>query len=167
MPRTISPFRLNEGCSLTASRAAPTLHPPEERTLPLLALQSSGDNRHERRSVVYPSRCLVLLTALLAFPMTARAESAEEMVSACREVADATVAGEKVEFKQDFASGLCWGAFASIQAAIVMRIADGHADTTLGVCAPAGRHERNWSRYSLRMREPIRSACTRSSSTSC
>jgi len=78
---------------------------------------------------------MLLAVALLLLPVVALAESAEEMLSACRKLADAPVSGDQVRLPSDFDSGLCWGAFASIQSAIKLQYTDDTAPI-LRVCAP-------------------------------
>jgi hypothetical protein len=64
------------------------------------------------------------------------AETTEEMVSSCRAISAAKVVGEQVSLPHDFASGVCWGAFASIQT--VVTIADQKSmKPFFDVCAPA------------------------------
>ncbi len=44
------------------------------------------------------------------------AETAEEMLSACRDVSKAEIINkEEASFRQDFHTGMCWGAFAVLQ----------------------------------------------------
>ena len=71
---------------------------------------------------------MILFTSL---PVSA--ESTAEMVSACKALAGADVTGDKVTIPQDFASGLCWGAFSSLQH--VVRTYTGE-QPIFRVCAP-------------------------------
>jgi hypothetical protein len=74
---------------------------------------------------------LVLVTASLGL-----AESAEEMLSSCKQIADAKVSNGKVTLPQDFQSGKCWGAFGTFQelASVIINPAK---EPAFGVCAPA------------------------------
>ena len=58
---------------------------------------------------------LPLALVLTFYGVSASAQSASEMLSACRPIAQAPVSNENVAFQQTFESGLCWGAFATIQ----------------------------------------------------
>jgi hypothetical protein len=75
---------------------------------------------------------LVLLAALIVIP-SLRAESAEEMASNCKSIAAAKISEGQVGIPQDFGSGVCWGAFASLQKAITLA-RDGIR--VLGACVP-------------------------------
>ncbi len=46
------------------------------------------------------------------------AQTAEEMVSRCRNMVNARVVDDKVQIPRDFDSGVCWGAFLSYEEAI-------------------------------------------------
>lgn len=72
--------------------------------------------------------------SLMLLSTAAHAETAQEMLSNCRKFATATVAEGKVMVPKDFASRVCWGAFAAIQAGITG--VDPSAGLVLGVCAP-------------------------------
>lgn len=66
-----------------------------------------------------------------------RAETTEEMVSACKAISTAKVANGQISLPQDFTSGVCWGAFGTIQT--VIDIADqGTLKHFFFVCAPEG-----------------------------
>ena len=75
-----------------------------------------------------------LIFALILFSSVASAQSAGEMLSACRPVAQAELSDNYVRFERTFASGMCWGAFLAIQSAIVWANADG--SRLFAVCAP-------------------------------
>ena len=66
---------------------------------------------------------------------SAFADSAEEMLSACRPIAKGDISGDYVKFPQNFSTGNCWGAFTVIQKMIVR--VDDHRRPFFGVCAPA------------------------------
>lgn len=55
------------------------------------------------------------LVVIFAFGCACHAETTEEMVSSCKAISTATVIDRKVTLPQDFASGVCWGAFGTIQ----------------------------------------------------
>jgi Rap1a immunity proteins len=81
---------------------------------------------------------LLLCSAVLLFiavPLS-KAETVEEMLSACRQTAEARVAEGKVFVEDTRESGLCWGAFAVIQRLINL-VYVGDENPILGVCAPA------------------------------
>lgn len=66
-----------------------------------------------------------------------RAETTEEMVSSCKAVAAAQVTNQHVSLPHDFDSGVCWGAFATIQT--VMTLLDPTTSRhLLPGCVPAG-----------------------------
>ncbi len=50
---------------------------------------------------------MAIVLGVLLSPSVTFAESAQEMLSACREVASARVSEHKVEFPEDFDSGMC------------------------------------------------------------
>lgn len=78
----------------------------------------------------------VFLTLVFSSCM-AQAQSAEEMVSNCREMASAKVVGENIAVPHDFESGKCWGAFGTLQTAITVVPKSYPKDgPVLGVCAP-------------------------------
>jgi hypothetical protein len=74
------------------------------------------------------------LVMVFALGCGCHAETTEEMVSSCRAISTAKVTGEQVELPQDFESGVCWGAFASLQHAIMI-VGQNTASPFLGVCA--------------------------------
>jgi hypothetical protein len=61
---------------------------------------------------------IVIFTLALGCARRANSETAEEMVSSCKAISTSTVNNGHVILHQDFASGVCWGAFGSIQAVI-------------------------------------------------
>jgi hypothetical protein len=81
---------------------------------------------------------MAILVALALSPSVTFAESAEVMLSACREVASARVSENTAEIPEDFDSGMCWGAFAATQKAIVITNSRNASEgPVLGVCAPS------------------------------
>jgi hypothetical protein len=58
---------------------------------------------------------LLLLVTLTTFPSAANAETAGAMASACRQVADARIVEQSIQFVQTYDTGQCWGAFAMVQ----------------------------------------------------
>lgn len=48
------------------------------------------------------------------------AETAEEMLSACRPIVEAKVSGDRISLPQTFDAGLCWGAFGSLQQVLIL-----------------------------------------------
>ena len=97
--------------------------------------------RHRRRwafRVYKPVSNFLLLPLVLIltfYVLPASAQSTSEMLSACRPIAQAPVSGEGVAFQQTFESGLCWGAFATVQK--IIRYADENGRLFFRVCAPA------------------------------
>jgi len=79
---------------------------------------------------------IVLLTLLcvVAFAVPAFAESMEEMLTSCKLLAEAKVEGGEVSFPRDYPSGMCWGAFSTLQRVIVM--VDNNMRPYFHVCAP-------------------------------
>jgi len=76
-----------------------------------------------------------LFLGILLMTPFARSESAEEMVSNCKAVADAKISGDRIAFPLDFSSGVCWGAFGTFQEAI--RIGPSKAGKPyFSICAP-------------------------------
>jgi hypothetical protein len=77
------------------------------------------------------------LVVVFALGCGCRAETTEEMVSACKAISAAQVTHEHVSLPQDFASGVCWGAFATIQT--VMTIVDPNTSKPFfPACVPSG-----------------------------
>jgi Rap1a immunity proteins len=78
---------------------------------------------------------MALVIGLFTAPICARADSAEEMVSNCRDVAAAKVLSDgTVMVPQDFDSGMCWGAFTSFNKAT--HIVDEKRKPFFGICYP-------------------------------
>lgn len=71
-----------------------------------------------------------LLLVMFYAAVPAHAESTGEMLSSCRELADAKVTGDKITMRRDYSTGLCWGAFGSLRAAV-------RARSFFRICAPA------------------------------
>lgn len=76
---------------------------------------------------------MALLAGLLMTASVATAESTGEMLSSCKELAEAKVQGDNVMFARTYDSGVCWGAFSSIQRVIFFRT---QGRPLFGVCAP-------------------------------
>jgi hypothetical protein len=77
------------------------------------------------------------LVVAFALGCGCHAETTEEMASSCKAISAAKIVGGQISLPPDFASGVCWGAFATIQT--VVTIVD---PITLKhffpVCVPAG-----------------------------
>jgi hypothetical protein len=76
--------------------------------------------------------------ALVAITMcspSAFGDSAEELLAACRSVANAKVKGEQISIAKDFATGQCWGAFGVLQEE--GRWVDPSGHRVWGVCTPS------------------------------
>lgn len=76
------------------------------------------------------------LVVVCALGCVCHAETSEEMVSSCKSIAAAQVADGKVGLPHDFASGACWGAFATIQTVITL-VDPNTLKPVLHVCAPS------------------------------
>lgn len=81
------------------------------------------------------ARVTLLVVACCLVAVTARTQTAAEMLSSCRPVAKADISGDYAAFTQNFETGQCWGAFSVIQQTARWGKAD--QDRLLGVCAPA------------------------------
>ncbi len=62
----------------------------------------------------------LVLIIVFAFGCGCRAETTEEMVSACKAISTAQVTNQHISLPQDFDSGVCWGAFATIQTVMTL-----------------------------------------------
>lgn len=81
-------------------------------------------------------KLIFLCSAFLLFvaaPLS-KAETTEEMLSACRPIAEAKVSEDKAFFSVNSETQLCWGAFGAIQGLIVW--VSGDNTPILSVCAP-------------------------------
>ena len=56
-----------------------------------------------------------LTIALLASPAITRAESAQQLLSACRPIATGETFESGITFPRTFETGMCWGLFAMLQ----------------------------------------------------
>jgi hypothetical protein len=80
---------------------------------------------------------IAVIVALLLCPSVAQGQSAQEMRSACREIAAARVMDHAVTIPQSFDSGVCWGAFAVVQTAVgLIDAGDASKLPFFRVCAP-------------------------------
>lgn len=83
---------------------------------------------------------VVLAFGVLSAPLFANAqvsgqvESAEQMVSDCKPLANAKITGDEVAVPSDLRSGICFGAFLAFYRAIWY--VDGSGKPLFGVCAP-------------------------------
>lgn len=78
------------------------------------------------------------LVMVFALGCGCHAETTEEMVSSCEAISAAgVISGGQVSLPQDFNSGVCWGAFASIQTAVIM-VDSNTLKPFFGLCVPAG-----------------------------
>ncbi len=78
---------------------------------------------------------LVLAVAGALSTTECRAESTEQMLSACRQIADAKISGDTIEMDHTFDIGLCWGAFSVIQR--LSATVDHEMKPILSSCAPS------------------------------
>jgi len=87
--------------------------------------------------LVHVRTVFVVMIFWAALTKYSSAETAERMISACKNIADAKVVGDsEVAFTKNFDTGLCWGAFGSFQKAITYA-SDTDKERFFGVCAPA------------------------------
>jgi hypothetical protein len=61
----------------------------------------------------------LIVLLLLALARPASADTVQEMLSACRPIAQSEVVGDYARFPQNYRTGYCWGVFTSIQQIIV------------------------------------------------
>jgi hypothetical protein len=80
---------------------------------------------------------VLLLGLLFVWLPTAHSQTAEEMVSKCRPLAEARVSDEQIQVPHTFDAGICWGAFATFQTMITI-VADESKPIVpiFHVCAP-------------------------------
>lgn len=78
----------------------------------------------------------VALFTFLAMAMArpALAQSAQQLLSACRPIANGEVVEDGVKFARTYDTGLCWGTFAMLQ--LVIRHVDEKRHPPYNVCAP-------------------------------
>ena len=74
------------------------------------------------------------LVCTLILPSLAKADSAEELLSGCKSIADSKVEGDHVRFPTAYTTGQCWGAFAVLQEEY--RWAYASQQRTFGACVP-------------------------------
>jgi hypothetical protein len=80
--------------------------------------------------------CVISLIVVGLFgAKRSRAETTEEMLSACRPFTQAKVVDGKVEIESDYHTGVCWGAFALVQALLSARNSE-TKEPMLWACAP-------------------------------
>jgi hypothetical protein len=87
--------------------------------------------------MIGPAFTVVVATlsmALLFTSSSASGDTTAEMLSACKRMAEAEVQGDMVAIPQDFRSGVCWGAFITLQDLIVKAHPGGQP--IFRVCAP-------------------------------
>jgi hypothetical protein len=79
------------------------------------------------------SRITLFVLALASISRPCLGQSAAEVASQCRPIVTAEIRDSLIHFPQSFDTGFCWGAFTSIQKAIVLADSSG---PLLRVCAP-------------------------------
>ena len=77
---------------------------------------------------------LMVVVALLVCASWASADSTQELLSACRDVAEAKIDSKGIAISKNFDSGLCWGAFGVYQRVTVM--VDSTGDHLFAACVP-------------------------------
>ena len=80
------------------------------------------------KALIQISFCLSLLV-----PQLASADSAQQLLSECRSIANVDVSGEDIRFQQTYETGVCWGTFGAIQKVIFTATT---RRPLYGVCAP-------------------------------
>jgi hypothetical protein len=80
---------------------------------------------------------LFLLVVAISIAPSIGAQSAEEMVSNCKELSEAKISAHQISVPQDFETGVCWGSFGTILDAIFV-VPDSFPKDgpMLHVCAP-------------------------------
>ncbi len=80
-------------------------------------------------------KVLIQLCCFIAIiiPVSAVANSAQELLSDCRPIVQADISYERIRFEQTFQTGKCWGTFGVIQRIIVQTDKTGHP--IYGICA--------------------------------
>ncbi len=61
--------------------------------------------------------CVAIVMCLCAVSLHAQTQTAEEMASNCKGVAQASISNGQIALSQDFDTGVCWGAFTSFHEA--------------------------------------------------
>jgi hypothetical protein len=88
-------------------------------------------------------KTLLFLLVLLVFANSAapcHGETAEDMLLACRPIAQATIANGKVNPSYDFDRGVCWGAFMTLHSLFFAREVN-RGSLMLHVCLPPSADE--------------------------
>jgi hypothetical protein len=78
---------------------------------------------------------LMLIVAGLSFETKCHATTAEEMMSACRPLANAKISNGQIELPSNFDSGKCWGAFEVLENVMSTRDA-GTQKMMFNICLP-------------------------------
>lgn len=95
--------------------------------------------RNERESIPGMKAFRIAMAAIVAAVVflsvpPSHAETAEEMLSACRPITMSKVSDGKIDLPMTYDSGLCWGAFAVLNQAMMLLNSDG--SPSLHVCLP-------------------------------
>ena len=97
--------------------------------------------RSQRRAHILLGMKITTLALVMVFALGCgcHAETTEEMVSSCEAISAAgVISGGQVSLPQDFDSGVCWGAFATIQTVITLCRPKTTSRPFLSGCVPAG-----------------------------
>ena len=76
-----------------------------------------------------------VLLLSFGFTLRATAETAEQMLSACRPIAKAEIRDNDVRLPETFGAGQCWGAFATLPRFV--RMVDPSGRPVFGICRPS------------------------------
>ena len=77
---------------------------------------------------------VLLIAVAFVYGAPSHAETAEEMLCACRPISQAKVSDGRIDLPQSFDAGSCWGAFAALHQAMMLVESDGKP--SLHVCLP-------------------------------
>jgi hypothetical protein len=78
---------------------------------------------------------MIWVSLLLAFVGITQAETAQQLLSDCKPIVEkSNLKGNNISFPTTYSTGICWGAFSSIQEAV--RYANPNEMPHFGVCAP-------------------------------
>jgi len=79
--------------------------------------------------------CIVLLVLFACSIKPLHADKTQDLLSRCRPLTHARTSGNSVEMKEDFESGYCWGAFATIDQ-MLMAYTPATKQPLFNVCLP-------------------------------
>lgn len=102
----------------------------------MVGARADSTFRRERIGAMRSLRIAIFFCiAILGLSGRCHAETAEEMLSACRPITQAKASNGTINLPTDFESGACWGAFGMLHSAFMLVEPDGHP--TLHACVPS------------------------------